>query len=174
MAPETQIGKVAALTGQATARSAQGEVRPLNDDAPVFQDDVITTQADSTLELIFEDGTVFAQGADSEIMLDVYVYDADAGSAELLFNLAKGSIRAVSGEIAKLNPEGFNVETPLSTVGIRGTGFFVILTPDGQVVGVESMDPTHVVVVETLMGQVTIARAGDYIAVQLDLSLIHI
>lgn len=168
MAPETPIGTVSSLAGQATALSATGEVRTLAAEAEVFQDDTITTQKDSSVELLFEDGTIFSQGANSEVLLDVYVFDAAAGSGELLFNLAKGSLRAASGEIAKLNPEGFNVETPLSTVGIRGTGFFVLLTTEGQVVGVEQMDPTHVVVVETDLGQVTIAQQGQFVAVQLD------
>lgn len=168
MATDTQIGKVSSLTGTATAQSAEGEIRALSIDAPVFLDDTISTNTSSNLELVFEDGTLFAQSENSQVLLDVYVYDPDTSSGELLFNLAQGGIRAISGDIAKLNPEGFNVETPLSTVGIRGTGFFVILTPDGQVVGVEEMDPTHVVIVETQLGQMTISKAGDFVAVQLD------
>lgn len=118
------IGKVSVVSGKATALSASGEVRPLTVDAPVFQDDTITTTPGSHVELLFADGTIFAQGENSEILLDTYIYNAETNTGELLFDLAKGSLRAVSGEIAKINPEGFNVETPLSTVGIRGTSFF--------------------------------------------------
>lgn len=162
------IGTVTALTGTVTATNEEGTVRTLNQGDSIHQDDVIITKSDSKVELGFEDGTIFSQGENSEILLDVYVYDPATGSAELLFNLAEGSLRAVSGDIVKMNPEGFNVETPLSTVGIRGTTFFVLLTPEGQIAGVEAMDPSHVVVVTSDVGETIMTTHGQYVAVQLD------
>ncbi|MGE4552485.1 MAG: FecR domain-containing protein [Desulfovibrionaceae bacterium] len=163
----TPIGTVAVLTGHATA-SLDGASRELAPGSPVFENETVATAAASTLELHFNDGTVLAQSAASSVVLDDYVYDPNTGSAELLFQLTEGGLRAVSGEIVKANPDGFVIETPLATVGIRGTAFFVLLTPDGQVVGVEQMDPEHIVQVQTPQGLMNIATQGEFIAVQLD------
>ena len=73
MAAES-IGKVVTLNGEVFAQSASA-IRALQTAAPVFQQDVLLTEKDSNLEVLFEDGTRLAQGAESKISVETYTFD---------------------------------------------------------------------------------------------------
>ncbi|MFP5305877.1 MAG: hypothetical protein ACLGI7_08645, partial [Gammaproteobacteria bacterium] len=45
---------------------------------------------------------------------------------QAVFRLLKGGFRAVSGLIGKADPEEYRVSTPVATIGIRGTDYWVI------------------------------------------------
>ncbi|MEW5773900.1 MAG: FecR domain-containing protein, partial [Thermodesulfobacteriota bacterium] len=126
------VGKVVAIQGQATVESAAGG-RPLQLDSPVYAKDVIATGPGSTLEIRFVDDSVFSQGPSAKMTVDSYVFDPAAkAGANMLLNLAQGTFRTVTGEIAKSNPDGVKLQTPLATIGIRGTGVDFDIAPDGS------------------------------------------
>ncbi len=138
--PDTanQIGVVTISHGTATAEGTDG-VRPLAMDSPVFAEDVINTgDAGSAVEIKFNDGALLSQGPNSSIILDTYVYDPVQSTGEMTVKLLEGTFRSVTGEIVDMNPEGFQLETPLATIGIRGT-------TTGHTVGTNGQE-AHVVV----------------------------
>lgn len=49
---------------------------------------------------------------------------AQGTTTRAFFRLLKGSFRAVSGAIGKVNHDDYRVATPVATIGIRGTDFF--------------------------------------------------
>jgi len=114
------IGMVIGIKGRVWADSA-GNERDLTLKSPVFVDDVIHTGQDGRVQIMFADDTVLAQGPNSRITLDDYVYDPKAESADLLFKMGEGTFRVVTGGIAEKNPEKFKLESPLAVIGIRGT-----------------------------------------------------
>jgi hypothetical protein len=46
-----------------------------------------------------------------------------------VLDLLQGSVRVVTGLLAKVNPERFKVRTPTAVVGVRGTDFIVDAPP---------------------------------------------
>lgn len=52
---------------------------------------------------------------------------AQATPARAFFRLLKGGFRTVSGLIGKGNPDEYRINTPVATIGIRGTDYWVIL-----------------------------------------------
>ncbi|MBL8379428.1 MAG: FecR domain-containing protein [Burkholderiales bacterium] len=56
----------------------------------------------------------------------------DPGGDALATNLLRGSLRYVSGLIARARPQGVVFRTPTATVGIRGTDFEIAIVPDGE------------------------------------------
>ncbi|MBU1610411.1 MAG: FecR family protein, partial [Proteobacteria bacterium] len=90
-------------------------------DDPVFAGDIVRTQGDSALEIRFLDDTVLAQGENSVLDLDEYVFDPASGDGNLAFKLLEGSFRSVTGAIVDHHPENFSLVSPLATIGIRGT-----------------------------------------------------
>ncbi|MBC17697.1 MAG: hypothetical protein CL942_11675 [Desulfovibrio sp.] len=131
--PESNIsiGIVTIAHGSATAQGNDG-VRQLTTDSPVYADDIITTGANgSAVEIHFNDGAILSQGPNSHIAIDEYIYDPADSTGEMVIKLFEGTIRSVSGEIVDANPEGFSIETPLATIGIRGTTTGHIVGPDG-------------------------------------------
>jgi len=115
-----QIGSAKAIQGHVSAVGPEGS-RDLSVGSPVFKGDTLSTAKGSGGSIQFLDKTVLNVGEGSKVSLDQYVYDANKGSGQALFKMAQGTFRAVTGEIVKHNPESFKMQSPLATIGIRGT-----------------------------------------------------
>ncbi|HWR04817.1 MAG TPA: FecR domain-containing protein, partial [Humidesulfovibrio sp.] len=115
-----EIGSAKAIQGQVTAVGPEGS-RTLSIGSPVFKGDTLATAKGSAGSIQFLDKTVLNVGEGSKVSLDQYVYDSSKGSGQALFKMAQGTFRAVTGEIVKQNPESFKMQSPLATIGIRGT-----------------------------------------------------
>ena len=126
-----EIGSAKAIQGHVTAAGPSGS-RDLHADSPVFKGDVITSAKASAGSIQFLDHTVLNVGEGSKVSLDQYVYDAAKGSGHVLFKMAQGTFRTVTGEIVKHNPESFKMQSPLATIGIRGTETAHIVPGPGQ------------------------------------------
>ena len=63
--------------------------------------------------------------------LNEYVYDPKGNSNSTLFSLSKGTFTFLAGTIAKTG--NMKVETPVGTMGIRGTAPHVEILDDGTV-----------------------------------------
>jgi hypothetical protein len=88
----------------------------------VFSNQRVRTPADAALHVVFADGTDFRLGADSEAVIDSYVYDPATGTGKAVTTLGKGVFRFVSGKI-----KDHTIITPTATLGIRGTDFYVLV-----------------------------------------------
>jgi len=164
------IGKVIAMTGSARAVAEDGADRALDLDSPVFARERLVTGMASNLEVRLADETLLAQGPDSTITLDEYVFSNAPGMSKLLFKMGAGTFRFLTGEIVKQNPEGFNLETPLTTIGIRGTEPFAVVAATEQV-GLLSIDPHHTMQVTTQRGTVSMNKTGTSVNVSPDGSM---
>jgi hypothetical protein len=83
--------------------------------------DTIITGANGRVKILLRDDTIITLGADAELELTVF---SDIGrSPQFNARLLKGAMRVITGKITEINPGGFTVTTPHSTVGIRGTIF---------------------------------------------------
>lgn len=67
-------------------------------------------------QILFRDKTSITAGADSTITVKRAQYDAN-GTANVVINVSKGAFRYITGDTAGSH----TVQTPLSTVGVRGT-----------------------------------------------------
>ena len=128
MAQEIGVAKV--VKGQMTASGPEG-ARTLAEGNPVFKGDTLATAKGAAGSIEFLDKTVLNVGEGSKISLDQYVFDASKGTGKVLFKMAQGTFRAVTGEIVKQNPESFKMQSPLATIGIRGTETAHTIPPDG-------------------------------------------
>lgn len=117
-----QIGTVKEISGTVTAYLPSTKTaRSLQADDVVFLGETLTTGQNSLINIEFSDRTLFRLGADSEIVLDQYVYDPSSQTGEMSAKVTKGVFRLVTGLIAKQNPENVEVEFPTGSMGIRGT-----------------------------------------------------
>ncbi len=115
------IGKVVTVEGLVTVARVDGTAVPLFVDMPVFQGDVLETEAGATVGLVFTDDTTFALGENGRLVLDKLIYDPDTGVGSSAFSVIEGVFVFVSGQIAANNPDQMLVRTPVATIGIRGT-----------------------------------------------------
>lgn len=116
------IGSVSKLAGSATA-IRNGVSVMLNVGDNVQKGDVVQAGADFSLTLTFIDGTVFGLSANARMVLNEMVYDPQGSSNSSLLSLIQGTITFVAGETAKNGD--MRVDTPVATMGIRGTAVLV-------------------------------------------------
>ena len=79
--------------------------------------------AQGKVGITFEDQTRVQVNENSKLVIDDFVYDAKKGSGKLALNMALGTVRYASGQIAKNNPQSVGINTPSATVSVRGTDF---------------------------------------------------
>jgi hypothetical protein len=134
------IGKVVATTGSVTIEHAGAVIVQANAPAQagetkvgdlVYQGDVVQTGANGKVGINFIDGTSFNLSSNAKMALDEYVYDPKGTSNSTLFNLSKGTFTFVAGSIAKTGD--MKVDTPVATMGIRGTTPHIEISDDGSV-----------------------------------------
>lgn len=134
------IGKVQNLTGSVTIEhtsavlvqvSAPAGGAPTKVDDAIYLGDVVETGADGTVGIIFGDGTSFNVSENARMEINEFVYDPKGSSNSTLFNLTKGTFTFLAGKTAKTG--NMRVETPVGTMGIRGTAPHVEISPDGTV-----------------------------------------
>lgn len=87
-----------------------------------MQDSIKTTQG--KVGITFEDDTKVQITENSKLVIDEFVYDPkNKKGGKLAVNVALGTVRYASGQIAHNNPQAVTVNTPTATVGVRGTDF---------------------------------------------------
>lgn len=84
----------------------------------IYANDVIKTLEQSTVRLRFKDDTNFSIGEKSQVVLDEFVFDGNPSNSKLTLDIVKGSMRFVTGQMAK---EKVVIKTQVAVIGIRGT-----------------------------------------------------
>jgi hypothetical protein len=134
------IGKVVTATGSVTIERAGAAVVQANVAGQagqakvgdlVYLGDVVATGADGRVGINFTDGTSFNLSNSARIVLNEFVYDPNGKSNATLFSLTKGTFTFVAGNIAKTGD--MKIDTPVATMGIRGTTPHVEISDDGTV-----------------------------------------
>lgn len=122
-AAQTVAGVIDTLKGSATATQG-GTKRALAKGGEVYQGDSISVAGRGALRVRFKDDTTLDVGENSTVTIDEFVYDPNAAaSGKLTAGIAKGTFRFVSGKIAAAKPENVSINTPVATIGVRGTRF---------------------------------------------------
>jgi VCBS repeat-containing protein len=116
------IGHVTKLSGQATA-IRNGVAIILNQGDNVHKGDVVQSGSDSTLGITFIDGTVFGLASNAKMVLNEMIYDPNGSDNKSLLSLVQGTISFVAGATAKKGD--MKIDTPVATMGIRGTAVLV-------------------------------------------------
>jgi VCBS repeat-containing protein len=120
------IGRVERATGNATVTRANGVTVELKVGDLVYRGDVVQTGQDSTVAVSLADGTIFDLFANTRMVLNEFVYDPNSSSNSSLLSLVQGSVGFLAGKLAKTGE--MLVETPVATMGIRGTATLTEVT----------------------------------------------
>jgi hypothetical protein len=134
------IGKVVVATGSVTLERANAVIIQVSADGQagqakvgdlVYQGDAVATGADGRVGINFTDGTSFNLSNNARMVLNEFVYDPNSSSNSTLFNLTKGTFTFVAGKVAKTGD--MKIDTPVATMGVRGTTPRVEISDDGTV-----------------------------------------
>ncbi len=114
-------GRVEEIKGTAWAQTGDEQPRKLEKGSPIYVTDKITTEAGATVQLRFEDNTKFIIGADSVLVIEQFIFKKPDQANSFSSRVLQGTFRFITGLIALEKPEAMEVNTPVATIGIRGT-----------------------------------------------------
>jgi len=114
-------GTVLMAKGLVTATATDNISRTLAKGGEVRQGDIINTASKSFAVIRMIDKTKLTLKPDTTIAIGEF--DITEGKEKGCVNLVKGGLRTVTGLIGERRPEAFQVDTPIASIGIRGTDF---------------------------------------------------
>jgi len=151
------------VAGTANAWSADGRILSFEGDVRVNgqsvqaetllnRNDTITTGPGATVKIVLSDNSVLDLESESNIRLSDYSYNPSTpqeNKSEV--SVVEGTLRYVSGLIAKEDPDNIRFTAGNSTIGVRGS--FTAIEVNGVVVNVEAMIGEATLVKEREGGQ---------------------
>jgi hypothetical protein len=96
----------------------------------IYFGDTIVVKAQSNTQILLLDETALTVGEKSEITIDEFIYDPQSKVGKIVSNIKIGTVRIITGEISKKNPDNLEVNVPTGSVGARGTEFVVVTESD--------------------------------------------
>ena len=115
------VGHVTEVTGDATITHTDGSHVKAEAGMSVHMGDVIQTSAKGAVHILFSDNTTFAISESARLSIDNYTYNPEEHSGTSFFSMLHGVFVYTSGLIGKHDPGNVNIETPVGSIGIRGT-----------------------------------------------------
>lgn len=89
--------------------------------------DVIVSGAQSQLQVLLRDQSVFTVGSNARVTIDRFVIDTERGAGGASASVARGAFRFVSGRGAAPRSA---LRTPVASIGVRGTIVETVVGPD--------------------------------------------
>lgn len=150
-------GKIIFVSGEASARSADDQDRPLKRGTEVYSGDTLIT-GEGRIQIRFSDGGFVSIQPNSRFAIDAYQFGADAADDQSRLKLLKGGLRAVTGTIGVRSKETYSVDTPVATIGVRGTAYSALYC-EGDCPPADGTPPADGLYVGTGEGTIIIANA---------------
>jgi len=123
-----EVGEVQYVRGLLTSQSDGQQARLIGKGEPLHNEDVLNTGTRGFAIVKFVDGTKMTLRPNTKFQINNVSVKKDEENA--LFSLIRGGFRAITGTISKFNSKAFKVNTPVATIGIRGTEFDARLCDD--------------------------------------------
>ena len=120
------IGVIAAGIGDISNQKSE----KLSTGSKIYFGDTIIVRAQSNAQILLLDETALTIGEKSELTIDDFVYDPQSKVGKIVSNIKAGTVRVITGEISKNNPDNLEVNVPTGSIGARGTEFVVVTESD--------------------------------------------
>ena len=120
------IGVIAAGIGDISNQKSE----KLSTGSKIYFGDTIIVKAQSNAQILLLDETALTIGEKSELTIDDFVYDPRSKVGKIVSNIKIGTVRVITGEISKNNPDNLEVNVPTGSIGARGTEFVVVTESD--------------------------------------------
>lgn len=129
---ESPVGAVQEVSGEATVTRTDGTVETVTLGTPIYQGDIVETMGDGAVNIMFIDESSFAVSEDARLAIDEYVFDPSAMSGVQNVSVLRGVFVFTSGLIGREDPDDVEIETPVGSIGIRGTTIAGKISEDGD------------------------------------------
>jgi hypothetical protein len=126
----TPVARVAVSVGEAQKMSPAGQSERLLVGSKLMAGDRIRTGADGVAILVFSDEGRISLRADSELLIRHYEIDPTGVKTRIEIELIKGTVRQISGNASRSQPDRYRLNTPVAVIGVRGTDFLAKTSGD--------------------------------------------
>jgi len=149
------VGQVLAIEGQVSATLGT-DTRRVERGEAVYRGDWLETDAKSRAKIQLNDETELVVGPASRIHVDEFVYAANEDKGKVLIEMGVGLLRFTTGV---LEPESYEVKTPVASIGVRGTIFDVLVAAVSYATTAILRDGS--IVITTLGGRQIVDQVGN-------------
>ena len=129
-AKATPVGRVVWIKGTFTATYPNQRARVLQKSSVIYLHDTLKTDTKTQAQVVFSDHSLmtFRQGTNFYIKNYAYYPEKKEGSVgSYVMNLIEGGFRTITGLIPKANSSDYEINTPVATIGVRGTDFMIFV-----------------------------------------------
>jgi len=123
-----EIGSVTESSGTAIIKRGRDTIQVARGTLIETNDRVETKNG--RVKIVFKDDTNVVVTESSSLVIDDFVYDPKSGGGKLGLKAAAGTVRYVSGAIAK-DPKNVKINTPTAAIAVRGTDFVMAVSETG-------------------------------------------
>jgi hypothetical protein len=123
------IGSVTEASGTAVIKRGKDVIQVVKGTEIKTNDKVETKNG--KVKIVFKDDTNVTVTESSSMVIDDFVYDPKSGAGKLGLKAAAGTVRYVSGSIAK-DPKNVKINTPTAAIAVRGTDFVMAVSETGS------------------------------------------
>jgi hypothetical protein len=124
-----EIGSVTEASGTAIIKRGKDTIQIVKGTEIKTNDKVETKNG--KVKIVFKDDTNVTVTESSSLVIDDFVYDPKSGAGKLGLKAAAGTVRYVSGSIAK-DPKNVKINTPTAAIAVRGTDFVMAVSETGS------------------------------------------
>lgn len=126
----TPVGRVVWVKGILKAVMPNKEERTLQKTSVIYEHDELLTDENSQAQIVFTDNTLMTFRPSTKFYINHYQYSTTPDKkthsvGKYVMDLVEGGFRTITGLIAKNNPSDYRVNTPVATIGVRGTDYTV-------------------------------------------------
>lgn len=125
------VGAIEEVKGNATVTRADGTVETITAGTPIYEGDIIETDATGAVNIVFIDETSMAISQNAKIAVNEYTFDPSNESGTTNLSVLRGLFVFTSGLIGRDDPDDVVIETPVGSIGIRGTIIAGEIIPGG-------------------------------------------
>src|SRR5271155_2648155 len=128
---QQRVGVNSAVNPNATGIPPGAAPRRLVLGQEVVFNEHITTGPEGQTQILFIDQSTMTVGPRSDMVIDEFVYDPNAGTGKLVASLGRGVFRFVGGKLSKQD-NAVTMRTPTATIGIRGGVMLIDQAANGR------------------------------------------
>lgn len=114
------FGTIEDLHGKGYVTDAAGNTVSLFIGQKIYEGQTLGSAVESEIHLVTVDGNFIGIRPNTQLRVDAYKAQHSADD-KIHLSLLKGALRSITGWVAKLRNDAYQIRTPTSTIGVRGT-----------------------------------------------------
>ena len=132
VAASAAAGRIQFAYGQVSIEDASGAQQAAKKGSEIDSGDTIVTER-GRAQIKFTDGAFVSLQPKTSFKVEDYNFEGkEDGSERSVFNMFRGGLRTITGIIGRRNKNAYRMNTPVATIGIRGTAYKMQFQPDGS------------------------------------------